>query len=240
MDTDIRKPDTGTVTIDRPHQPSNSNTDSTTSPDAHSPLIEHQYTEPVSEGEEDEDMAIGIAMNEVGSARVPLGEALKAIAYREQQRQAELERQRQRHRNISEEDDEIDERTPFLQQRRTSVPAPVQRLSIHPLMPASEFDKSLQKKLKNVALPNGEESDEDPNTADLSLPTLQETIYTRAFSAAPGKRIAVPVRVEPKVFFAQERTFLVRSLSLDDICLTLICRNGCTLVFSLLQLQQPF
>ncbi|BFZ59879.1 GTPase regulator Nrf1 [Saitoella coloradoensis] len=26
--------------------------------------------------------------------------------------------------------------------------------------------------------------------------------------AAPGKRIALPVRVEPKVFFANERTFL--------------------------------
>ena len=26
--------------------------------------------------------------------------------------------------------------------------------------------------------------------------------------SAPGKRIALPVRVEPKVFFANERTFL--------------------------------
>ncbi|KAG0309730.1 vacuolar transporter chaperone [Dissophora globulifera] len=36
-------------------------------------------------------------------------------------------------------------------------------------------------------------------TPSSSVPLLQ---------AAPGKRIALPVRVEPKVFFANERTFL--------------------------------
>jgi uncharacterized membrane protein YidH (DUF202 family) len=34
------------------------------------------------------------------------------------------------------------------------------------------------------------------------------TTYARKFKAPPGKRIFVPVRVEPKVYFAAERTFL--------------------------------
>ncbi len=35
-----------------------------------------------------------------------------------------------------------------------------------------------------------------------------ETVYERKFRAPPGKRISVPVRIEPKVHFAAERTFL--------------------------------
>ena len=41
---------------------------------------------------------------------------------------------------------------------------------------------------------------------DLNQVTGQ--VYTKRFKAPPGKRIHVPVRVEPKVYFAAERTFL--------------------------------
>ena len=34
------------------------------------------------------------------------------------------------------------------------------------------------------------------------------TVFDTTFTAPPGKKIAVPVRVEPKVYFATERTFL--------------------------------
>ncbi|KAH8153368.1 uncharacterized protein LAJ45_02180 [Morchella importuna] len=37
---------------------------------------------------------------------------------------------------------------------------------------------------------------------------VQGMVYARKFKAPPGKRIFVPVRVEPKVYFAAERTFL--------------------------------
>jgi uncharacterized membrane protein YidH (DUF202 family) len=37
---------------------------------------------------------------------------------------------------------------------------------------------------------------------------VQGITYARKFKAPPGKRIFVPVRVEPKVYFAAERTFL--------------------------------
>lgn len=35
-----------------------------------------------------------------------------------------------------------------------------------------------------------------------------QTIYSRPFRAPPGKKIHVPIRIEPKVHFAAERTFL--------------------------------
>jgi hypothetical protein len=216
VDIDIRKPDTGNVTIDRPTPAaSHQNTDSTTTPDHMSSPSQFRaiYTEPVSEGEEDEDMAVGIAADEIGSARVPLGEALEAIAWREKEikkQEAELDArlaQKRRDAASSSRADEENERQPFLKDRLKSIPAPLQRLAIDPLAPASVFDESLQKKLKKVA---PRELSEDLDTAGPSnIVYDEETNYIRDFVAQPGKRIAIPVRVEPKVYFAQERTFLV-------------------------------
>ena len=50
-----------------------------------------------------------------------------------------------------------------------------------------------------------------PRATALAQPpssTITGTVYARKFRAPPGKRIFVPVRVEPKVYFAAERTFL--------------------------------
>jgi len=219
VDTDIRKPDTGNVNIDRPT--STHNTDATTTPDhIHSPSSGRAiYAEPVSEGEEDEDMAGGIARDEIGSARVPLGEALEAIAWREKQlrsREAQMEAEVARHREAAgastHSDDESNARRPFLKKKRAQMQPPVERLSIDPLVPASVFDKSLQKKLD--AKPEFKQPDEggeggDTTVGQSSRMTEADPEYIRNFVASPGKRIAVPVRIEPKVFFAQERTFLV-------------------------------
>ncbi|WVF68705.1 hypothetical protein IAT40_003477 [Kwoniella sp. CBS 6097] len=60
-----------------------------------------------------------------------------------------------------------------------------------------------------------EEEDEDDN----------RVIYVDQFRAPPGKRIAVPVRVEPKVVFAAERTFLKWShfaILLGGVSITLL------------------
>ena len=221
MDTDIRKPDTGNVTIDRPTTiHSNQGTDSTTTPD-HLPSPANAmtiYTEPVSEGEEDEDMMGGIPVDEIGSARVPLGEALEAIAWREKQlrtqeaaMEAHVAERREAAGVSAQSDDEVDARQPFLKGRKNSVPAPLERFSIDPLAPASVFDKSLQKKLKGTARAQSEQEEEDDarTVGQSSRLTEADPEYIRNFVASPGKRIAVPVRVEPKVFFAQERTFLV-------------------------------
>ncbi|KAA8912323.1 VTC domain-containing protein [Sphaerosporella brunnea] len=48
-----------------------------------------------------------------------------------------------------------------------------------------------------------------PRSTQVEIPSLLSgTVYARKFKAPPGKRIFVPVRVEPKVYFAAERTFL--------------------------------
>ncbi|KAG8817136.1 vacuolar transporter chaperone [Serendipita sp. 399] len=215
MDIDIRKPDTGNVTIDRPaSHMSNPNTGSSATPD-HMPSPPHGraiYTEPVSEGEEDEDMAIGVAMNEVGSARVPLGEALEAIAWRERElrrQEAEIEaRIVESQREAAGSSSTAEERKPLLQARKPPAPGHYTPLSINPLAPARDFDKSLQQKLNRTAKKRDEEEEEEEEGAG-EQPTASTSIeLIREFVASPGKRIAVPVRIEPKVFFAQERTFL--------------------------------
>ncbi len=49
---------------------------------------------------------------------------------------------------------------------------------------------------------------------DPLVPSSAYRVLTREWRAPTGKRIAVPVRIEPKVYFAAERTFLVRVLLL--------------------------
>ncbi|KAL9937039.1 hypothetical protein V8E36_004274 [Tilletia maclaganii] len=48
--------------------------------------------------------------------------------------------------------------------------------------------------------------EEEPRGAGMGPPAGVE--YTTEFRSQPGKKISIPVRVEPKVYFANERTFL--------------------------------
>ena len=57
--------------------------------------------------------------------------------------------------------------------------------------------------LKSIPTKTPLPSRENPLT---QMPT--SGVYSKRFKAPPGKRIHVPVRVEPKVYFAAERTFL--------------------------------
>jgi len=116
-----------------------------------------------------------------------------------------------------------DERTPFLKNRTTSTASNVKprALSIDPLAPSHAFDRTLRERLGNeleagasgVAKRDGrrtendEHEDEDGEVA--AALRSNERILSRDFRAPEGKRIAVPVRIEPKVYFASERTFLV-------------------------------
>jgi hypothetical protein len=212
VDIDIRKPDTGTVTIGRPTPvASNQNTDSTTTPD-HLPYSPgHRiipYTEPVSEGEEDEEMAFAIPVNEVGSLRVPLSEGLEAIAFREKalrQQEDDNDRVAQKRRESPAQSSRANGSG---RQILAKDKGAVERMGIDPLAPSNVFDQSLQNKLQASA-----EDQRDENNGSASglsaQPESDEVRLIRDFVASPGKRIAVPVRIEPKVFFAQERTFLV-------------------------------
>jgi hypothetical protein len=123
------------------------------------------------------------------------------------------------------EESRVDERTPFLKSRRESskaVPTAVVEttkrptLSIDPLAPASAFDERLRDRLReNVKLKRAQldaiEDEEDEEQIGPSARATRdaERLLERNFHAPAGKKIAVPVRIEPKVYFATERTFLV-------------------------------
>lgn len=130
---------------------------------------------------------------------------------------------------------DVNERTPFLRARRPSsniVPDRPRGLSIDPLAPSSAFDQTLRERLRR-AKANEEEvahikdtvvhdDDEDgagEDEADRGEGSSRggqpgdDRELVRHFKAPAGKRVAVPVRIEPKVYFAAERTFLVSYLS---------------------------
>jgi hypothetical protein len=101
-------------------------------------------------------------------------------------------------------------------------------LSIDPLAPSSAFDETLRNRLRGAKQEEergrkGEsaiEEDDEVAEGEAERDDVEEgmsngtrggddRVLTREWTAAPGKRIAVPVRIEPKVYFAAERTFLV-------------------------------
>lgn len=123
----------------------------------------------------------------------------------------------------------MNERTPFLRGRSSaSKPAPLvgstqgRALSIDPLAPSSAFDETLRDRLREEqrqkksedAVDDNDDEDEDEDegangTSRREGSPGDDRVLERRWTAPPGKRIAVPVRVEPKVYFAAERTFLV-------------------------------
>jgi len=106
-------------------------------------------------------------------------------------------------------------------------------LAIDPLAPASQFDKFWSKlnlvqrkeqegrqngkagkrSFQHETIPEEAEDEDEAAAADDEQGDDQEedenrTILVRSFHAQPGKRISVPVRIEPKVIFANERTLM--------------------------------
>ncbi|GJJ08377.1 hypothetical protein Clacol_002591 [Clathrus columnatus] len=213
MDIDIRKPDTGIAHFERP-----------TSTSSNTPTPPY-YTEPLSEGEEDEEVAIHIAPDENRITGLDPEAAAAAISHRESflRKKAEEDekkkKSKQPEREFFETDgyiDSEDERTPFLRTKRGSMPTGERPrgLSINPLVPSSHFDKNFKFRLDKDRNDNKvglEETNEDlePSSAPgQSSNGRTEVEYVREWRAQDGKRIAVPVRIEPKVYFAAERTFL--------------------------------
>lgn len=253
--------------IDRPHH-SQTPTTASRSPEALSPTVDADegytepafgsYTEPVSEGEEDEQMDIAAVRgaDEARYVRLAEEQVTEAVLFREEV----LRRAREGGGDsngkgkgtgagvVSDEDEDeaADAHVPYLR-RRSSVPVGErpQNLAIDPLAPSSQFDKSFWSKLSNAASANGNgngkqakvngvsaskvkggkslrhaaiaEEDEDEEREAAGLADGEEedegevvqTIYVKNIRSAAGKKISVPVRIEPKVIFANERTFLV-------------------------------
>ena len=89
MDTDIRKPDTGVLSIARPNARGSQN-ESRASSGSLTPSIElPPYTEPLSEGEEDEAMDMAVAVDEDKRTGLLHEQAAEAIAFRKVQLEAE-------------------------------------------------------------------------------------------------------------------------------------------------------
>ncbi|KAL1413052.1 vacuolar transporter chaperone [Vanrija albida] len=186
MDADIRKQPSARsrVAIERPHSAPHS-ADSQSGPA--SPLVsgEASYHEPVSEGEEDEYLNhAGTVDDEDKRLRLPAEAAAEARAAREHRERAT--------------NDSIDQGSAF---SRPAAGKYQPGLKVDPLVPASRFDKSLDLKLQAAIDRENEEDELDEEEAN---PTVT---MTREFRAPAGKLISVPIRIEPKVVFAVERTF---------------------------------
>ncbi|KAG8988494.1 vacuolar transporter chaperone [Tulasnella sp. JGI-2019a] len=287
MDTDIRKPDTGAVQINRPLSSVTSAANSSTPEDADSPTLNDNplafgsYTEPLSEGEEDDETGLAVARDEEGRVGLTPGQATDAIKYRQMMLEKNMakevakRKQKQKERDTtakdeadgSEADDEgADESSTLIRRQKAArtaseVGQPRPRgLSINPLAPSGAFDKTFQRKLQRESrrrvddvsddgglnededVPRGEYGPSEPRSyiarlaalIGLSAAAPTEAVPTEPIdyvrvTAPEGKKISVAVRIEPKVIFATERTFLrwlEISVLIGTIATTLMNFNG--------------
>jgi hypothetical protein len=215
MDQDIRKPVSARsrVLIERPHSAphSHGSVSAVNSPN----LSQRSYHEPVSEGEDDEEYLVSAAKNEDQHLRLPPEAAAQARAAREAREQklrdeagAQVEASRAAtgsSRDMSGGDSMIS-RLP----RGIYDPS----LRIDPLASSDRFDKDLSllddKTLQKWNAASARDQEEAPEEVEDENDDEDDNqvIYVNQFQAPKGKRIAIPVRVEPKVVFAAERTFL--------------------------------
>lgn len=219
MDTDILKPSTGYLTVERPLASSSRvSLDQGGSGDT---TPSQTYAEPVSEGEEDEAIGLATAKDEGALTGLPRVDVAAAIAYRE----ISLKRRNYGDSNDSnspgpsQEQQAVDERTPLLQggqgEHASDRSRPRQKsLSINPLASSTTFDKTLKERMNGTQTNNNLTAPQCPEAEGINEEEIpeQERLLVRDWSAPSGKKIAVPVRVEPKVYFANERTFLVSVL----------------------------
>lgn len=209
MDTDILKPNTGYLTVERPTKSTPDFQSGILSP--LSPVLPvHSYVEPVSEGEEDEEMDLAPARDEFRRTGLPHKDVAAAIMFCEKSLK-EREPASQSRGSSSTPEVVYDERTPLL--KLPQPPRAERNVSIDPLAPSSAFDERLRERLQaNKNVPPRVQDGEVQDAVGLDEENLREEdrLLVRDWCAPSGKRIAVPVRIEPKVYFANERTFLVR------------------------------
>ncbi|KAJ7476038.1 VTC domain-containing protein [Mycena latifolia] len=206
MDTDILKPDTGYLAvIERPaHAASASASGSSTKHSSVQPTSgtrtplspvsplspdddvdgAHGYNEPVSEGEDD-DRDLAPARDEDKRTGLSGKEVAEAIAYREHMLKSRSGADRDRLKGARE----------AARKRRHGG-----GIRDHP---AEDEDEGEGEETR-PAPEDGENDEDDP----LTQRPWDERTMSRDLRAPPGKRISVPVRIEPKVYFAAERTFL--------------------------------
>ncbi|KAK2463417.1 hypothetical protein APHAL10511_004503 [Amanita phalloides] len=223
MATDILKPDTGYLSvIERPNSQVNSKGTSERVPSTGTHSPQGTYAEPISEGEEDDNDQLLPAKDERKRMGLSGTEVEEAIAYREdmlKQRQANDVEVTQEIGNREVSDTDGAGRNRRSDRKSTQVVSlTTEALSINPLIPASAFDETFKSKLTNVreekrkrvlaAETNATSDDDHENEYGAASGSSDDRVLSRDWRAPPGKRISVPVRIEPKVYFAVERTFL--------------------------------
>ncbi|GAA5972247.1 hypothetical protein JCM8115_006540 [Rhodotorula mucilaginosa] len=194
METDIRKPATQKAQIQRP-MTSQSATNSGTPSEVRSADLA-QYTEPVSDDEEDEgNRHIATTSHEAAWADVDPQAAAEARAFREAQSKMQKGPGGQ----------------PDQSHLTAAVPSAPKELFMK-LTPAnlSKLVQSRYELERDTGLNESQDSRANNGNASGSGISLVpgRVEYVSSFRAQEGKKIAVPVRVEPKVFYANERTTL--------------------------------
>lgn len=187
--TDIRKPATRKAQIHRPVSTSAANTSATPSDSQSAEDLAH-YTEPVSDDEDnDDDRHIAIATDEAAWANLPAAAAAEARAFREENTKQDLP-------------------VPVAKSggnRAQEVFTKLTPANLSRLL-SSKYDLDQDRDLNTGTAANPVGGDEaDVNASGISVRTGRVE-YISSFRAQAGKRIAIPVRIEPKVFFANERT----------------------------------
>ena len=224
MDIDIRKPVSMNLALDRPHHSSNSSDH--TQGSGRNP----QY-EPVSEDEFEGDDGDEHMKSQIASAQQEADNVgLSAFDPRIKEIREQREKYLVEHRKESEGAHKDASKAPTKDKASTSrsdLHVPMSRDDI--LAPSTVFDKNYLKKFGNnisrlwghhSAAQAGDESEaderairalqgrdeEEPRGSGSGPPKGVE--YVTDFRTEPGKKVSVPIRVEPKVYFANERTFL--------------------------------
>ena len=231
MDTDIRKPVSMDLALDRPqHSSRSSETSSTHKAPHYEPVSEDEF-----EGHEDEENVHHVADAQQEAENLGLSAFDPRIKEIREQREKYLVE----HRKESEGPQSEASKAPTKEPARPSQSQiRVQATRQDILSPAKVFDRNYLNRLglNNITKlwhhdtpaqgeqaqqqqpAGGDEEDEraiaalqgrdeeEPRGAGSGPPAGVE--YVTSFHAQPGKRVSVPIRVEPKVYFANERTFL--------------------------------
>lgn len=177
------------------------------------------YAEPASEGEEDEAIDLTPARDEDRRTGLPHVDVAAAIAYREISLKKRNHGESGSSSTSSREAEEVDERAPLLEQRQGEHVSDQRRsqqklLSIDPLTSSTAFDKTWKERLNAAQTVENQANPRPPEAEGINEDEIpeQERLLVRDWIAPSGKKIAVPVRIEPKVYFANERTFLASLL----------------------------
>lgn len=226
------------VLIERPQSNSHSNASSQPTAPQSPVQSQPSYHEPMSEGEDDEEYLVHSAKNEEDHLRLPPDAAREARAAREHREQmlrdqasAQLQSSRGKESSAggsgsggNDDEERIEGGSTQVSKKKTQYDP---SLRIDPLASSNRFDRNMSQldarnlKKFNEAVqaaereygPRGGDADDDDEDDGGRIDREDEVdgdrvVYVDQFRAPPGKRIAIPVRMEPKVVFAAERTFL--------------------------------